>query len=74
MLSVGADAVRDEDKRQSYYDLRVSVQVASFPAEVRERLKAGMPAEVIVPTGERTVLDYALRPLVDAMRVGMREP
>ena len=74
VLSVGADALRDEATRQPYYDLRVSVRVASFPAEVRERLKAGMPAEVIVATGERTVLDYLVRPFAEAMRTGMREP
>ena len=74
VISIGADALRDELTRQPYYDLKVSVQVAAFPAEVRERLKAGMPADVMVATGERTVLEYLLKPLSDAMRVGMREP
>jgi HlyD family type I secretion membrane fusion protein len=73
VVSVGADALKDETTRQPYYDLKVSVQVSAFPAEVREKLKAGMPAEVIVATGERTVAEYLVRPLADAMRLGMRE-
>jgi HlyD family type I secretion membrane fusion protein len=73
VLSVGADAVIDEATRQPYYELQVSVRVASFPAALRERLVPGMPAEILVPTGERTVLDYMIQPLTDALRRGMRE-
>jgi multidrug efflux pump subunit AcrA (membrane-fusion protein) len=40
---------------------------------VKDRLSAGMPADVIFPTGERTVLDYLVRPLKDRLRGVMRE-
>ena len=73
VLGVGADALRDETTRQPYYDLKVSVQVSNFPAEIRDNLKPGMPAEVLVATGERTVIEYLTKPLADAMRRGMRE-
>lgn len=71
--SVSADVVRDELSRQPYYDLRVSVKPTSFPESIRKQLVAGMPAEVIVSTGERTVIAYLTQPLADAMRRGMRE-
>jgi hypothetical protein len=36
-------------------------------------LAPGMPAEVLIVTGERTLLDYLLRPLADTLRRGLRE-
>ncbi|PSC03140.1 HlyD family type I secretion periplasmic adaptor subunit [Alsobacter soli] len=71
--SVSADAVRDEYSRQPYFEIRISVRVDSFPPELRRKLIPGLPAEVIVATGERTVLAYLTQPLMDAMQRGMRE-
>lgn len=71
--SVSADVVVDELTRQTYYELKVAVDASTFPESIRKDLVAGMPAEVIVATGERTVLAYLIQPLGDAMRLGMRE-
>lgn len=71
--TVSADVVVDEMTRQSYYEVTISMGTSGFSAEVRDALVAGMPAEVIVATGERTVLDYLVQPLGDALRLGMRE-
>ncbi len=71
--SVSADALVDDATRQPYYAMQVSVKAASFPQATRERLVPGMPADVIIATGERTVLDYLTQPLGDALRRGMRE-
>jgi HlyD family type I secretion membrane fusion protein len=72
--SVSADVIQDPVSRQSYYTVTVSARASSFPAEIRDRLVPGMPAEVIVATGERTVAEYLTQPLGDAFRRGMREP
>lgn len=71
--AVSADAMSDPATRREYYEVKVSVKSDSFPASIRDRLKPGMPAEVLVVTGERTVLAYLTQPLVDAVRRGMRE-
>ncbi|MCO5090965.1 HlyD family type I secretion periplasmic adaptor subunit [Bosea sp. (in: a-proteobacteria)] len=71
--SVAADALRDEVSQQMVYELRVSVPAAGFPPKIRSKLKPGMPAEVFVPTGERTVIAYLIQPLMDSMRAGFRE-
>lgn len=71
--SVSADALIDELSRQPYYAMQVSVKAASFPEATRTRLVPGMPADVIIATGERTVLEYLTQPLSDALRRGMRE-
>jgi HlyD family type I secretion membrane fusion protein len=73
VLSIAADAVRDEATHQPYYEVKISVQVTQFPEKVREKLKPGMMADVLIATGERTVLAYLTQPMTDAIRRGMRE-
>jgi HlyD family type I secretion membrane fusion protein len=73
VLSIAADALRDEATHQPYYEVKVSVQVTQFPEKVREKLKPGMVADVLISTGERTVLAYLTQPMTDAIRRGMRE-
>jgi HlyD family type I secretion membrane fusion protein len=71
--SVSADAVSDPATHREFYEIKVSVRSEGFPDNIRKQLKPGMPAEVFVETGARTVLAYLTQPLVDAIRRGMRE-
>jgi hypothetical protein len=32
-----------------------------------------MPADIVMPTGERTVLDYLVKPLKDRLQGALRE-
>jgi HlyD family type I secretion membrane fusion protein len=73
VLSVAADALRDEVTHQPYYEVKVSVQVSQFPEAIREKLKPGMVADVLIATGERTLLAYLVQPMSDAIRRGVRE-
>jgi HlyD family type I secretion membrane fusion protein len=73
VLSIAADALPDEATHQPYYEVKVSVHVTNFPEKVREKLKPGMMADVLIATGERTVLAYLTQPMTDAIRRGMRE-
>jgi HlyD family type I secretion membrane fusion protein len=69
--SVSQDSMTDEANKQSYFLAQVVVD--KIPEELRNRLVAGMPAELIFPTGERTVLNYLVRPLEDRMNSAFRE-
>jgi HlyD family secretion protein len=71
--TISADALVDEVTRQPYYAARVRIDQASIPAELAGTLVPGMPADVLISTGERTVLRYLLGPLSDAMARSMRE-
>jgi membrane fusion protein, type I secretion system len=71
VASVSRDRLTDEQTKQPYF--LVQVVAEDIPGPIKERLSAGMPADVIFPTGERTVLDYLVRPLKDRMRSVMRE-
>ena len=49
------------------------------PKEERDKLgealdiNPGMPAEVLIMTGERTMLQYLIQPLIDSLRRSFRE-
>ena len=40
----------------------------------RHQIRAGMPAEVFVRTGERTLLNYIINPLTDRLNNALTEP
>jgi HlyD family type I secretion membrane fusion protein len=71
---VSADRLTDQATQQPYYAARITVDRGEL-----ERLGAGvaltpgMPAEALIVTRERTLLDYLLAPVADVFRRGMRE-
>ncbi len=71
MREVSADRLEDPHTRQPYYLARVAVARADLPAGVA--LAPGMPAEVLIVTGARTLLAYLLEPLAGTLRRGLRE-
>jgi HlyD family secretion protein/epimerase transport system membrane fusion protein len=71
---VSADRLTDPHTGQPYFAAQVAVdadELAGLDGEVA--LMSGMPAEVMIITGERTFLDYLLRPLYDSVRTSFRE-
>jgi HlyD family secretion protein len=71
--SVSRDRLVDEASKQPYYRGIVRLDDMDIPEEWRSRVRAGMPAEVIVATGERTVLSYFVSPLTSTLRKGFIE-
>jgi HlyD family secretion protein len=71
--SISHDRLVDESTHQYYYLGVVSLNRADVPEEYRSRVRAGMPAEVIVSSGERTVLNYLVGPLSSSLRKTFRE-
>ena len=73
VVSVSGDSLMDQNTNQPFFLTRISI-----PSKEREklgdiRLTAGMPADVLIKTGERTALDYLLKPLTDAFKRGLNE-
>lgn len=67
---VSADRFTDAKTGLAYYLAQVEVD----PKSARKvTLYPGMPAEVYIVTGERTTLDYLLKPIKDQMQRGMLE-
>lgn len=73
IASLSRDRLIDEVTRQPHFLARVVVPQDQLPPEVRDRISAGMPVEVIIPTGERTMIDYLVRPLRNRIRKSLRE-
>jgi HlyD family secretion protein len=73
MASVSRDRLIDEATHQPYFLGVVSVAKTDVPEDLKARLRAGMPAEVIVSSGSRTVLSYLISPLTEAWRKSLRE-
>jgi HlyD family secretion protein len=62
------DRMIDEGSKQPYYLGTISISKAEIPDDYRVRLRPGMPAEIIVAAGERTVLSYLVGPLTSSIR------
>lgn len=71
--TVSADAVQEEGTRESYFATRVAVDVLGVPEAMLHMLTPGMPADVLIITGERTLLDYLIGPIRDRLAKAMRE-
>ncbi|MGJ8555401.1 MAG: HlyD family type I secretion periplasmic adaptor subunit [Sulfitobacter geojensis] len=72
--TVSGDVITpDNANEQPYYLARITVDENDIPAEIKDRLSAGMPADVVITTGERTVIDFIASPLMDAVRKSMIE-
>ena len=74
VLSVSADALRDEQTGMSYYLARVEVDrenLSHLGADIQ--LVSGMPAEVLIVTEQRTLLGYLSQPFRDMFRRSLRE-
>jgi HlyD family secretion protein len=72
--SVSADRLNDEATRQPYYLARVQVDREEVKRlDSRLELISGMPAEVLIVTGERTMAEYIFQPFLDALWRSFRE-
>jgi membrane fusion protein, protease secretion system len=72
---VAADRSIEERSGAPYYKVRVKVTPAGQKkiAEHHMDVRPGMPVELFVKTGERTPLNYLLKPIFDRARSSMAE-
>ncbi len=73
VVSVSADSIIDERTGQAYYLARIKLY--KDPSEIMKgvSLYPGMQAEVMIVTGERTVLEYILAPFSRSINRALRE-
>lgn len=74
LRSVSADRLVDDKSGQPYFLAQVEVDPATlqgFGADLE--LTPGMSADVMILTGERTMLDYLLRPFIESFTKSFRE-
>ncbi|TPJ36040.1 HlyD family type I secretion periplasmic adaptor subunit [Mesorhizobium sp. B2-6-5] len=73
LTSVSPDRLTDERTGEPYFLAKVEVDAADLRALPDIHLSPGMPAEVMILTGEHTLLDYMLAPVRDSLNRGFRE-
>jgi protease secretion system membrane fusion protein len=73
VMSVSADLVTDQPDIPPYYLARVAVTPEGVKHLGQRQLLPGMPAEVVIKTGERTFAMYLLRPLIRRVSAAFRE-
>jgi protease secretion system membrane fusion protein len=72
---VAADRTVDERTGNAYYKVRVKVTAkgAKMVAEHHLDIRSGMPVELFVKTGERTMMNYLLKPVMDRAKSSLSE-
>jgi protease secretion system membrane fusion protein len=73
VTQVSADRIVDEKTGQGYYKMRAEVSPEGKKLIAKLNVKAGMPVEVFVNTGERTMMSYLLKPVFDRAKTSMTE-
>ena len=72
VVSISGDQIEDPKLKETFFLARIEI-----PSEEQKldgiKLTAGMPAEVLIKAGERTALDYVLKPMTDAFAKGLNE-
>jgi HlyD family secretion protein len=72
--TVSQDVITPENPNEPpYYLARLQVPEEDIPEDIRSRVTAGMPVDVVITTGERRVVTYLTSPLMDAVRKSLIE-
>lgn len=71
--SISQDVLTDERTRAPYYLARIKVTQEGLDILDDRRMQAGMPVEVIIKTGSRTLLEYLAHPLTRRISQSMKE-
>jgi membrane fusion protein, protease secretion system len=73
VIMVSPDKYLDEKTGTPYFKIRVKVSPEGKSQLKNLDIRAGMPAEVFIKTGERSMLNYMLKPFIDRSYSGFRE-
>lgn len=75
LTDASTDVFEDERGQGSYYTakLEVNPEAISYLKQGDQQLVSGMPVDVMITTGERTLLQYLLSPLTDTFNKAFNE-
>lgn len=71
--NVSADRFIDEHTGQAYYKVTSKVAPEGLKLVGTLKIRPGMPVELFVVTGERTMLNYLFKPIFDRLNLSMSE-
>lgn len=75
LVQVSADRITDQRTGTPYYAARIQITPEGEAELAKHNItpQAGMQTDVVIITGERTVLQYLMRPLMSRLASGMKE-
>ena len=73
VVSISQDIITDPQTQMSYYLARIRLTAQGMKALGDRRMQPGMPADVVIKTGERSVLTYLTAPLTRRLVGSMAE-
>ena len=73
VLTRSADALVDQATGMSFYEVKLLPSDGYQDLLGEQQIVPGMPAEIFIKTGERTPLDYLVKPLADYFNRALRE-
>lgn len=73
VMHLAPDRTVDPVTNTASYPATISIPAAELRKLRGNRLAVGMPVEVFIQTGERTILHYILRPIADQLKRALRE-
>jgi HlyD family secretion protein len=73
VFRIAGDLIREPQTGLAYYTAGVRVEPGELARLKDLKLVPGMPVEAYIKTGERTLANYLLRPLLDQVQRAMRE-
>ncbi len=74
LVQVSADVLVEPKQNTAYFKATVEVTPEGMTRMKRYDIRAGMPVEVFVRTGERSAMSYFLKPLQDRLNRALTEP
>ena len=73
VTQVSADRFLDEKTGEPYYKVVTKVAPEGRKLVYNLKIRPGMPVQMFIKTGERTMMNYLLRPILDHLKLSMTE-
>ena len=70
---ISADRLVDKANGEPYYQMQATVTPEGMKLLNTEEIRPGMPVEVFVKTGSRSLLSYLFKPILDRAHTSLTE-
>lgn len=73
VTQVSADRLTDERTGLPYYNMKAKVTSEGMKQLSDQLIRAGMPVEIFIKTGERSLMSYLFKPILDRVHSSLSE-
>lgn len=73
VTQVSADRLMDERSGLPFYNIKAKVTPEGMKKLTDQQIRAGMPVEIFIKTGERSLMSYLFKPILDRVHSALSE-